>query len=139
MRALLSSTSTPSPTLGRLGDEGFVHWERKLAVRDHAGQPVEHLDVDPLEHSRAPADRQSRLAGHDGHQLALPADRNAHQPGSLASTRDCDFALDDAPQAPCSGHDGPVGFVDDLADQVVEVKGLVRGRPDLAHDHERLR
>ncbi len=121
---------------GFLGLGHVLAAERKVAPHNHPGEAVEGLDVDAFELSRTPADRRGRLSGEDGEHLPLPPHRDALDPSALSSGGDGDLALDDLTEAEGAGHEGPFGFVDHLADEVVSVEGLARRRPDLAEHDE---
>ena len=119
---------------GRLLGLGVLGREREVAGSDHAGEAVEHLEVDLLEVAGLAGERRRRLAGEDGDHLVAPPHRDGDHPHARPERLDVDLALDDLAQTEGSGDDGPLDLVDHLAHEVVAVHGLVGRRPDLAED-----
>ena len=65
---------------GRLLGLGVLGVEREVAGRDHAGEPVEDVDVGALELAGLAAERRRRLAGEHADHLAAAAHRDARAP-----------------------------------------------------------
>ena len=107
----------PVSDTGRLRGDDLVQGIGKGTLDDHAGQPVEDLDVDPFELAGTPAYDEGRLPGQQTHQLALPAYRDGHQPGVFTAPRYGNLPFYHAAELPGSGQQRTVVGPGDLSDR----------------------
>ena len=121
---------------GLLGHEG-VAGERERPVVHHAGEPVEELEVDTLQLAGAAAGHGGGVPGDEGDDLVPEADGDGLYVGPFrGAADDGGVAHADVAQPPHLGGQGPFHLVDDGAEHVVAVQGLVGGGPHLGQHHE---
>ena len=109
--------------------------EREAALRDHAREAIEELQVLVLELAELTPDAGPRLPRHHGHDRVPAADGDALDVDLFTAAEEAPGPLDDLAPAPRFAHERPGVVIDDRADQVHRVHGLSRRGPDLREHH----
>ena len=110
--------------------------ERERALGDHRREPVVHLEVVALELA-GPSTRGGGCLAREHRDLPSPvADGHGLHVHPLTTAEHLGLTVVALGVAPGPHERGPLHLVDDVADEVVHVERLTRGRTHLGEDHE---